>query len=78
MAEINQQEILKQAKKIIDSFHNSLKDVEKLEEVRVEREECERVEREGEEGDAGFREIMLKNAPEREGDCIKAERGKWV
>jgi len=75
---MNQTEILKQAKGIIDSFHNALKDVEKLEEVRVERKECERVEGEGENGNSEFREIMFKNAPKVKDDCIEAERGKWV
>ena len=75
---MNQQEILKQAKGIIDSFHNALKDVEKLEEVKVEREEFEREEKEGENGNSEFREIMFKNAPKVKDDCIEAERGKWV
>lgn len=71
-------EILEQAKGIIDSFHNALKDVEKLEEVRVERKECERSEGEGENGNSEFREIMFKNSPRTKDDCIEAERGKWV
>jgi len=75
---MNQTEILAQAKGIIDSFHNALKDVEKLEEVRVEREDCEREEKEGENGDSEFREIMFKNSPRSKDECIEAERGKWV
>ena len=70
--------ILEQAKGIIDNFHNALKDVEKLEEVRVERDECERIEGDGENGDSEFREIMFGNAPRIKDDCIEAERGKWV
>jgi len=75
---MEKEEILEQAKRIIDSFHNALKDVENLEEVRVEREECEREEGEGEKGDSEFREIIFKNAPKIKDDCIEAERGKWV
>jgi len=78
---MNQQEILKQAKKIMDNFHSALKDVENLEESRVEREECERREGEketGEKNDSEFWEIMMKNAPKTKNDCIEAEKGKWV
>jgi len=76
---MNQQEILKQAKKIIDNFHSALAGVEKdAEETRVERDECERVEKEGEKGDSEFRKIMFRNAPKAKGDCIEAEKGRWV
>lgn len=75
---MDKEEILKQAKQIIDNFHYALKDVEKLEEARVERDECERVEKEGEEPDKEFREIMFSNAPKTKGECIEAERGKWL
>lgn len=75
---MNQSEILKQAKSIMDNFHEALKDVEKLEESRVERDECEREEGQGEKTDSEFRKIMLENAPKTKDECIEAERGKWV
>ena len=75
---MNQEEILKQAKKIMDNFHEALKDVEKLEESRVERDECEREEKEPGKTDSEFRKIMLENAPKTKDDCIEAEKGKWV
>lgn len=76
---VDREEILKQAKKIMDSFHSALSSVEKeVEESRVERDECEREEQEPRNSDSKFREIMFKNAPETDEDCIKAERGKWV
>ena len=75
---MNQSEILRQAKQIMDSFHNALRDVEKLEENRVERDECEREEKAGELGDSDFRKIMFKNAPKVKDDCIEAEKGKWT
>ena len=28
--------------------------------------------------DSDFRKIMFDNAPNKEGDCIVAEKGKWV
>lgn len=75
---MKQSEILEQAKKIMDNFHNALKDVEKLEESRVERDECERQEKNPEESDSDFRKIMFENAPRKKGECIEAEKGKWV
>ncbi len=75
---MNKEEILKQAKQIIDNFHSALKDVEKLEETKVERDECERVENEGEEPDKEFRKIFFENAPKTKNECIEAEKGKWL
>jgi hypothetical protein len=75
---MRQEEILKQAKKIMDNFHEALKDVEKLEESRVERDECEREEKEVWKTDSEFRNIMLENAPKTKDDCIEAEKGKWT
>lgn len=75
---MDKEEILKQAKSIIDNFHSALAGVEKLEETKVERDECERVEKEGDEPDKEFREIMFSNAPKTKDECIEAERGKWL
>jgi len=76
---INPEDILKQAKQIIDKFHLALASVEKLApESRVEREECERQEGEGTSSSTDFREIMFKNAPKTDGDCIEAEKGAWT
>lgn len=76
---MNKEEIVKQAKKIIDNFYGALASIEKeIGEVKVERDECQREENEGTSGDNEFREIMFRNAPKTKGECIKAERGKWV
>ena len=75
---MKQEEILEQAKKIMDNFHEALKDVENLEDSRVERDECEREETESWKTDSEFREIMFKNAPRTKDDCIEAEKGKWT
>ncbi|MCX6751061.1 MAG: hypothetical protein NTZ83_06390 [Candidatus Pacearchaeota archaeon] len=73
------EKIKKEAKEIIDSFHSALSKAEKeAPEARVEREECERVESDGNECDSDFRKIMFGNAPRKSGECIEAERGKWV
>ena len=75
---MNQAEILKQAKKIMDNFHEAMKDVEKLEESRVERDECEREEKGGWKTDSEFRKVMFKNPPKTKDECIEAEKGKWA
>lgn len=72
-------EILEQAKKIIDSFHNALASVEKeAPEFRIDRDECEREEKGQQETSSEFRKIMFKNAPRIKNECVEAERGKWL
>jgi len=73
---MDNQEIKKQAKKIIDNFAKELEKV-KIEEARVEREQDRREEGEGEEGDEEFRKIMFENAPDKDNDCIVGEKGSW-
>jgi len=81
---MNQEEIKKQAKEIMDNFASALEKV-KVEEARVEREEDRRKEKailsqkESKESESEeFRKIMFENAPEKAGDCIKAEKGGWL
>ena len=75
---MDKEEILKQAKKIMDNFHSALAKIEKeVPESRVERDEFERKEGEGLAGDKEFREIMFKNAKETRDDFIVAEKGEW-
>jgi len=70
-------EIKREAKRIMDNFASALEKV-KVEEARVERDEDRRKEGEGSDCDSDFREIMLENAPEKDGECIKAEKGGWL
>ena len=75
------EEIKKEAKEIIDKFAKALEKVS-IEEARVERDEDRRIEKEGEAEEAelnsDFRKIMLENAPDKNDDCIVAEKGEWV
>jgi hypothetical protein len=76
---MDNEQILKQAKGIMDRFIAALdKSGVKEKEVFVSRDEMERKEGEGLMGDKDFRKIMFENAPEVEGDCIKAEKGAWT
>lgn len=76
---MDQGEIKKQAKKIIDNFASALESVKVEGEEFVEREEDRRKETpEEEKTDSEFRKIILKNAPKTKDDCILAEKGKWT
>ena len=74
---MNQEEIKKQAKRIMDSFGNALdKAGVKEKTVFVEREKDRREEKE-EKNDSEFRKIMFENAPNSRDDFLIAERGEW-
>ena len=73
---MDQQNIKKQAKKIIDNFVSELDKV-KVPEVRVEIAEDRRNEGEGCEEDKELRKIIMENAPNSDGDCIIAEKAGW-
>jgi len=80
MAEIDEKQrekIRKEAKHIIDNFVKSLEKVKiktgkEMEEVGGFREEGP-----GKKADSDFRRIMFKNAPNKSGDSIIAEKKSW-
>jgi len=74
------EQIKREANEIMDSFAKAIASVEKeiSEMPFVEREEQIREESEKKSlQDKKFRDIMFENAPEKEQDYLKAERGKW-
>jgi Asp-tRNA(Asn)/Glu-tRNA(Gln) amidotransferase C subunit len=73
--EEDKEEIKKSAKEIIDNFSKKLEKIE-LGEGKVEREEQTRKETKTS-IDNDFRKRFLENAPKKEGDWIKAEKGAW-
>jgi Asp-tRNA(Asn)/Glu-tRNA(Gln) amidotransferase C subunit len=74
--EKEREEITKQVNTIIESFSKKLSQIkEKVEESVIEREECVR-EEEGKPADIS-REIMFKNASDKNEDFIIAEKKKW-
>ena len=76
VSEKEKEKIKKQAESIMQDFSKKLSRVENLPESVVEREEGER--EEAGECDKNFsREIMFKNAPEKNKDFIIAEKGEW-
>lgn len=76
--EEEKKDILIQAKSIMDNFHEALKKVDSNKESKVERDECERKEGSGNSPDSEFRKLMMKNAKNKDSDCIIAEKGAWV
>ena len=74
---VNQQEIEKSAKKIMDSFMKALKKVGKTKEDFVVKRDSNVRDKDKAETDPEFRDLMFKNAPKTKGDCIQAEKKKW-
>ena len=77
VSEKEKEDIKRQAKEIMDSFEKELKKVESEKiELGVERKDQTRMEIKA--GcDPDFRPRFFENAPNKEGDIIKAEKGKW-
>lgn len=75
VSEKERQEIKRQAKEIIDNFSKKLEKIE-LGEGKVEREEQTRKETKAE-VDRDFKKRFFDNAPKKDGDWIKAEKGAW-
>jgi Asp-tRNA(Asn)/Glu-tRNA(Gln) amidotransferase C subunit len=74
---MDEEKIKQQAKQIIDNFVSALEKIETKEEP-VERVNDRRMENTPKETDKDFKKIMFENAPNKKGDCITAEKGKWV
>ena len=80
VSEEEAENIKKEAKSIMDSFAKAIASVEQeIKEVGfVEREQQTREEsKEKALQDKNFRDVFFENAPDKETDYIKAERGKW-
>ncbi len=79
LSEKEREEIKKQVNTILESFSAKLSEIgkgEKEEDNFIERKEFER--QEGKEKDDTFsREIVFKNAPEKNKDFIIGEKKKW-
>jgi Asp-tRNA(Asn)/Glu-tRNA(Gln) amidotransferase C subunit len=74
--EKEKEEIKKQVDTIIESFSKKLSQIkENVKEADIEREECSR--NEGGKPAELSREIMFKNAPDKNDDFIIAEKKSW-
>jgi Asp-tRNA(Asn)/Glu-tRNA(Gln) amidotransferase C subunit len=78
VSEKEKEEIRKQAKKIMDDFSKQLSRIDKkTEEPLIERKEFERSEKKVKVDDSFSREIMFRNAKNKNKDFIIAEKGEW-
>jgi len=76
VSEKEKDEIKKQAKSIMDSFSSKLSKIDKkVKEPLIERQECER--KEGKPKPEIDKEIMFRNAPDKNSDFIIAEKKTW-
>ena len=78
VSEKEKEEIRKKTKEILDDFSRQLSAVEKLAgESLIERKEFERKEGTVKPDESFSREIMFRNAPDKNDDFIIAEKGEW-
>jgi len=75
VSEKEKEEIKKQAKEIIDNFSKHIGKIE-LGESKVLRKDQTRKETKAS-SEKDFRNRFFDNAPNKEGDLIKAEKGHW-
>tara|TARA_Y100000310_G_C20399245_1_gene676606 strand:- start:193 stop:426 length:234 start_codon:yes stop_codon:yes gene_type:complete len=73
---VDRKRIEKEARELLQSFGEALADVEVPSVVGEGSGEGMRAES-ADECDAGFRELMMKNAPKVKGDCLVAEKKSW-
>lgn len=77
VSEKEKEDIKNQAKEIMDSFEKELKKVESQKiELGVKRKEQFRDETKTT-NNPDFRKRFFENAPHKDGDLIKAEKGSW-
>ena len=77
MDEKKKTEIQKEAKAILDSFAKSLESVKFKEKAEKKKNGGYRKENLGNVCDEDFRGRMFENAPNKDGDCIAAEKKTW-
>jgi len=78
--EEEKEKIKKEAKQIMDNFAKALSEVEKQENKEaglVKRDKNTREEKGIEKQPDSFRKIFFENAPNKEDNWIKAEKGSW-
>lgn len=75
--EAEKKKIEKEAKEILDKFSKALEKVKVEERAGIDKESGMREESAGKIGDKDFRKRMFDNAPDKDEDCIIAEKGDW-
>ena len=78
LSEAEKKAIEQKAKKIILEFGKTLEKLPKMHEAIVERDIFERPETQPWSQNPEFKKAILKNAPNKDNDCIIAEKGAWT
>ncbi|MFA5992682.1 MAG: hypothetical protein WC796_03180 [Candidatus Pacearchaeota archaeon] len=78
LSEAEKKQVEQKAKNIMMSFGKILDKLPARKEASVERDIFERDETQPWQPNPEFKKQILKNAPETQGDCIKAEKGSWI
>ena len=77
ITEKEHEEIRKEAKKLLDNFASALSKVPIKEKRLKTQNKGYREEKGAETPNEEFREIMFNNAPNKDKDCLIAEKKKW-
>lgn len=77
VSEQEKENIRKEARKILDSFGASLSRVPVVK-MHEEKHESVRAEMKGMQSAVEFKERMFANAPQKNDECIIAEKGTWA
>ncbi len=75
---MNEDDIKKEAKEIMDKFMNALSNIEVEEEYNLIRDETFRDEEKPLNLDEEFKNGFLSNAPKTSGDAVLANKGEWT
>ncbi|MEK6873457.1 MAG: hypothetical protein AABW91_01320 [Nanoarchaeota archaeon] len=80
LSDKERKEVEQKAKKIMLEFGKTLEKLPEIPEAIVDREKFEREEGlvDNEKCSADFRDLMFENAPNKNDDCIIAEKGEWT
>lgn len=78
LSETEKKQVEQKAKNIMMEFGKTLDRLPNIKEAAIERDIFERNETQPWQTDPEFKKQILKNAPETQGGCIKAEKGSWI
>ena len=76
MKNLDENQIKKEAKKIMDNFIGELSQIKEIEDFKIERKDSLREEKDSC-VNKDFKERWFKLIPKKKSGCVLAERGKW-
>ena len=76
MKNLDENQIKKEAKKIMDNFIGELSQIKEIEDFKIERKDFLREEKDSD-IDKEFKEKWFKLVPKKKSGCVLAEKGGW-